>query len=148
MSKPVYHIAIAIVRRQRQYLVTRRSPDSHLGGLWEFPGGKCLPDEPATQAALRELREECAVTATTEHCLPTIQHDYGDRIVNITPVICRWQAGSGQALAADLCQWVSLDELRALPMPTANQRILGALTRDRSGRPPCRPSNNRNDTMP
>ena len=38
-------VTAAVVRRRHEFLVTRRPSGVHLGGFWEFPGGKCEPCE-------------------------------------------------------------------------------------------------------
>lgn len=127
MMKPVFEIAVAIVGRGDRWLVTRRLPDAHLGGLWEFPGGKCEPDESPTEAAIRELLEESGVEADIERALAVQTHDYGDRIVRITPIVCRWESGEPKTLANAECRWVSADELRKLEMPPVNAAIIHTL---------------------
>ena len=96
MSKAVQQIGLALVRRDDCWLVAQRRREAHLGGCWEFPGGKCQPSETPTQAALRELYEECAVRATMERVLNTVRYEYEDRILLLTPVICRWDSGEPQ----------------------------------------------------
>jgi mutator protein MutT len=124
VSKPVFDVALALVHRDGRWLVTKRYPHAHLGGLWEFPGGKCGPDETPMHTALRELREECRVQAVVQHSLDRLTHDYGDRVVNITPVICRWESGEAQPVASQECRWVSREELARLEMPAINADIL------------------------
>lgn len=126
MSKPTYQVALALVRRPGEWLVALRHRAAHLGGLWEFPGGKCLANEAPTQAALRELHEECAVQAEPQCVLDVVTCEYEDRIVHLTPVLCRWLAGQPQALASEMCRWVSDAELEDLEMPAVNAGIIRA----------------------
>jgi len=127
VSKPLVDVALALVYRQGRWLVARRPAQSHLGRFWEFPGGKRAPGEDPPQAAIRELREECGVEAVAERLLDPITHDYGDRVVRLTPVICRWVAGEPRPLGNEACCWVNPQELRDLMMPEINKRIVTAL---------------------
>ena len=127
MQKPVRHGAIALVRRGRNWLVARRHEEAHLGGLWEFPGGKCEAGESPEAAAMRELREECGIEGVARRALDAIEHDYGDRVIHLTPVVCDWVAGEAQALGNAECRWVPLAELCELAMPAANGAIVSAL---------------------
>ncbi|MGE0480552.1 MAG: (deoxy)nucleoside triphosphate pyrophosphohydrolase [Phycisphaerae bacterium] len=126
LGKPTFDVALAIVHRADEWLVARRRTHAHLGGLWEFPGGKCEPNEPPATAAIRELMEECDVEAAPERVLPAVRFDYGDRVVQLTGVVCRWIAGDGRPLGCDECRWVSTAELAALDMPAANAGIVAA----------------------
>ena len=126
MSKPTHAVALALVQRGDEWLVARRPRTAHLGGLWEFPGGKCHTGEAPTQAALRELFEECAVLAEAQRVLATVTCEYDDRIIHLTPVICRWLAGQAQPLASDVCRWVCTSELQHLEMPAVNAGIIRA----------------------
>ncbi len=126
MSRPMHEIALALVYRGHTWLVAKRSAAAHLGGCWEFPGGKRLPHEDPTHAALRELDEECAVRACPRHVLEPVTWEYPDRVVRITPVICGWEAGEPSARGNVACRWVDAAELRRLDMPPANAEIIRA----------------------
>ena len=127
MSAPSINVAVAVVYRNGRLLVAKRHPHVHLGGKWEFPGGKSEPGESAEQTALRELEEECGVKATIDRKLDTLRCDYGDRIVHLTPVICRWQSGRPRPLACVETAWVSVEQLARLDMPVINASIIQAL---------------------
>jgi len=126
VTKPTLHVGLALVHRDGQWLVAQRHHDAHLGGLWEFPGGKLLPEETPKQGALRELQEECGVDARPLRVLATVRCEYDDRIVHLTPVVCEWVAGEAQPLASVACQWVPSAELTALEMPAVNAGIIRA----------------------
>lgn len=121
------HVALALIVHQGRWLVARRRPDAHLGGLWEFPGGKCQPGEPPQNAAVREAREECGIEVEALRVMPTFSHDYGDRIVHLTPVVCQWLSGEPMALDSEECRWATLSEIRRLEMPAVNHDILREL---------------------
>jgi mutator protein MutT len=128
VQTPRIDIGLALVRRGERWLVTQRRPDAHLGGLWEFPGGKRDGAETIETTALRELHEECAVRANAERVLPPVEWDYAERRVRLWPVVCRWVSGEGEARASVACQWVTAAELAQLPMPAANAVIVRALS--------------------
>jgi len=92
-SAPV-HVMVAVVRNHRdETLVALRRPDSHQGGLWEFPGGKREPGEPPLQALHRELREETGLRILASHPLCKVEHRYSDKHVLLdTHLISRWTA--------------------------------------------------------
>ena len=124
MSTPVHRVAVAVVHREGRWLVARRRASVHLGGMWEFPGGKCDGAEHASETALRELREECGVVGVAERVLEMVVCAYEDRVVQITPVICRWLAGEAEPLGSEECRWVTLEELQLLAMPAKNAEII------------------------
>lgn len=127
MSRTLLEVAVALVPRDGRWLVAKRRADAHWGGLWEFPGGKCEPGEDPRATAIRELAEECGVQAEAEDVWAPLTWDYGDRLVRITPVLCRWVAGEGRALASEVCCWVTQDELAHLEMPPVNAEIVRAI---------------------
>jgi 8-oxo-dGTP diphosphatase len=51
-------VVATVVRRGSAVLLCRRPAHKRHGGLWEFPGGKLLPNETLGEAVGRELAEE------------------------------------------------------------------------------------------
>lgn len=124
VSKPVHAVALALVHRSGRWLVARRHEDTHLGGQWEFPGGKVGRGEDVRAAALRELHEECGVDADIETELAPLRCEYDDRVVDLHPFVCRWTAGEARAIASQECRWMTLGEIRRLDMPAINTEII------------------------
>jgi len=54
---PLVCAAIAVIERRGRYLVSRRRAGDHLGGMWEFPGGKRRAAESWRACLVRELDE-------------------------------------------------------------------------------------------
>ena len=55
------HVVAGALVDDSRVLLAQRKPDAHLGGLWEFPGGKVEPGEDAGSALKRELSEEIGI---------------------------------------------------------------------------------------
>jgi len=56
-------VTAGIIERGGKVLIAKRKPGRHMGGKWEFPGGKIEPGETPVQSLVRELEEELAVRA-------------------------------------------------------------------------------------
>ena len=111
-------------------LVTRRAPDAHQGGVWEFPGGKVEEDENLLEALARELREELGVLVETTEELMALEHDYGDKRVRLDVCrVTRW-TGEPRGLEGQPLAWQRPEQIRDWAFPVANRPILERLLAD------------------
>ena len=111
-------------------LVTRRAPDAHQGGLWEFPGGKVEADENLLEALARELSEELGVLVETTEALMALEHDYGDKRVRLDVYrVTRW-SGEPRGLEGQPLAWRRPEQLQDWAFPGANRPILERLLAD------------------
>ena len=77
-------VVAAVIRdAEDNILITRRAQHVHQGGLWEFPGGKREAGETAPQALARELNEELGIQVLEAVPLIKVNHDYGDKQVQL-----------------------------------------------------------------
>ena len=108
-------------------LLARRPPHKHLGGLWEFPGGKLEAGETPAAGLARELAEELAIRVLhCEHYL-SLDHDYGDRRLQLEAWLVRAFAGQAIGNEGQEITWVERRHLDRYPMPAANIPIAAAL---------------------
>ena len=75
---PTIDVAAALVFRDGKLLITQRYPDAHLGGLWEFPGGKVESGETPEQALKRELEEELGAAIEKWAPIERVVHQYAE----------------------------------------------------------------------
>ncbi len=122
-------IALAIPQRDDRFLVARRAEGLHLGGHWEFPGGKIKPGEKPVDAARRELAEETGLIDAELEPLVVVLHDYAEAPLCFHVFVARDPAGDVTMDAQREHAWVSLQELGSLGMPEANRQMLRALRR-------------------
>ena len=122
------HVVAGVLRdAQGNILLAQRPANKHLGGLWEFPGGKCEANESAVDALSRELNEELGIVEICFRPLIQVRHDYGDKKIFLDVyLVTGWQGDpvgkEGQPLA-----WVRLDEMERYDMPAADEPIIKAL---------------------
>src|SRR5262245_54637012 len=84
-------VSAGLVFRDGQLLITRRHADAHLGGLWEFPGGKRESGETFEQCLVRELREELGIEVEVGEVLESVTHAYPEKTVHLKFFRCRWK---------------------------------------------------------
>ena len=128
----VVEVAAGLVFREGKLLITRRFDDVHLGGLWEFPGGKREPDETFELCVVRELREELGIEVTVGERIEMLTHEYQEKTVHLQFFRCRWIEHEPRALGCtDFC-WVRADELDQYEFPAADAQLLELLKSDPS----------------
>ena len=121
-------VTAAIIVRNGTYLVTRRPAGVHLGGLWEFPGGKCNPGESLERCLVREIQEELGCEIAVDREVFTTTHAYPERRVELHFFTCSLFGEPRGALGQEL-RWVSRSELRSLDFPPADAELIALLER-------------------
>jgi len=124
---PFIDVAAGLLFREGKLLLTRRRVGDHLGGFWEFPGGKREPNETFEACLARELREELAIEVAVGELVETIEHVYPEKSVRLKFFRCRLLAGEPRPVGCDGLVWVSRQELAQYDFPPADERLLQRL---------------------
>lgn len=119
MSKQILVVG-AVIERDGKILCARRAPESTLGGMWEFPGGKVEPSESSTEALAREITEElgCRVEVGTK--ITTTSHAYAFGTVHLTTFYCTITNGEPHAREHAELAWVAPRQLTQLEWAPAD----------------------------
>ncbi|HEX4051323.1 MAG TPA: (deoxy)nucleoside triphosphate pyrophosphohydrolase [Steroidobacteraceae bacterium] len=127
---PLVPVSAGILRDATgRVLIAQRPPGKHMGGWWEFPGGKAAESESGTQALARELFEELGVRIGPCHRLLQLRHDYTDRSVVLDVYIVADYAGEPQSLEGQALKWIAPEALGAERLLPADRPIVEALLR-------------------
>jgi len=120
-------VSAALIFRDGKLLITQRHARAHLGGLWEFPGGKREPDETFEQCLVREIREELGVEISVGKLFESVTHAYPEKTVRLKFFVCRLERGEPQRLGCEALKWVGKSELEDYEFPAADARLLQKL---------------------
>ena len=117
-------VVVGIVEQAGKILLSQRSPNAHLPGFWEFPGGKLEPGETQYQALSRELFEEIGITVVSASFIWSDYYRYDDRIISLAA----WWVDrfTGQLLPKEgqPLQWVARERLKDISMPPLNESLV------------------------
>ena len=130
MVKQVPQLEVAVgvlLDREGRALITQRAQDSHMGGYWEFPGGKIVKGETQLKGLVRELQEELAIRVQYVRHLLRFSYLYPDWMVrlHVWQVLC-WE-GEPLGMLRQPLRWTAVGELLSAGLLPADEAIVTAL---------------------
>lgn len=124
---PIIEVAAGLVFRGGRLLITQRRSHDHLGGLWEFPGGKREFGESYEDCVVRELQEELGIKVRPGRVFEEITHAYPEKTVHLKFLLCRWIENEPVALGCAAFAWVTAEDLSRYAFPAADAQLLERL---------------------
>ena len=124
-----FRVVAALIRKDKQILLTQRWPGKHLGSTWEFPGGKVEFEETDQEALQRELREELGIEVKIGTCCFETCHGYGNREVHLLIYRCQLISGTPTAIDVKAIEWVDEKSLLERSFPPADLPFVQELVR-------------------
>jgi 8-oxo-dGTP diphosphatase len=117
-------------------LIAQRPAGGHVGGFWEFPGGKIQAGESPLAALRRELQEELGIRVASATPLTTYQVAYPDRTIELHVFRVQSYAGEPRGLEGQPLRWIAVGELGAADLLPADRPVVEALEADLPGANP------------
>jgi len=124
-----------ILDGQGRVLVSQRAEGVHMGGFWEFPGGKRRTLEGRQEALERELKEELGIQVLETQPLMVLGHDYPDCCVCLDVFLVQVYEGRPVSLESQPIAWIFPRDLKNIRFLPADKPIIEALiSRDECSR--------------
>ncbi len=116
-------VTAAVIEEKGKVLIARRRPGRHMGGKWEFPGGKIEPNETPEESLARELAEELAIQVRVGEFLCSASYE-GDG-VSLELLVYRVQRVRGEPALIEHQdrRWVTPEELTALDLADSDRKV-------------------------
>jgi 8-oxo-dGTP diphosphatase len=130
--KHTIQVAAGLIKKDHRYLITKRPADVHLGGFWEFPGGKQEPGESLEECLQRELKEELGIDIIPGAPFHIIRHEYPEKLVELHFFCCTIHNGAPRTLGCEEWRWVTATDLLNFEFPPADRPIIDMLQHEQS----------------
>jgi len=124
------HVAVGVIYNsdKDKVLITKRTDKQHLGGFWEFPGGKVESNENVLSALSRELFEELGIVVKSAEQLSIISHDYPNKKVLLDVWNIHEWSGEPVSRENQEITWSKIDNLHNYKFPEANRYIIQTIS--------------------
>lgn len=109
------------------FLACLRPQGKHLGGQWEFPGGKVEAGESHEAALIRELREELGVEVAVGTALEPVRWTYDRAEIHLRPYHCVIVGGNLHPHEHQRVCWCAPGDFSNLDWAAADLPILDQL---------------------
>ena len=120
-------VTAGIMENNGRVLIARRRPGKHMGGKWEFPGGKIEPGETPEQCLARELQEELSLRARIGELLCTATYE-GDG-VSLELLVYRVDGFEGAPSLREHTEirWVLPREIASFELADSDRKVVESL---------------------
>jgi A/G-specific adenine glycosylase len=123
---PEFKVSVAVICRRDLFYIQKRPSRGHLGGLWEFPGGKAIAGESPEQTLRREILEEIGIQIDIITKMAVINHAYSHFKVELSFFKCRIRKNN-RIKTNKPFKWISVKQIDDLPFPGANHKFFPTL---------------------
>ncbi len=97
---------------------------------WEFPGGKLMGSETASDAIVREMEEELGILVSPIRELDDVYWEYPNKKIALVAVICEIRSGELSLREHVDVKWLGLNEMKKMNVLEADRLIIQLLEGD------------------
>ncbi len=121
------NVAAAIIIKDEKYFIAKRNKNKHLGGFYEFPGGKQDVNETLQETVIREIKEELDVYVCVGEKLG--EEHYKDEKINVHLhyYFCTILNGNIVLKEHEDSAWVTKEELKNYNFAEGDKDIISLL---------------------
>ena len=121
------NVSAAVIVKDNKYFIAKRNKDKHLGGYFEFPGGKQDDNETLEQTVIREIKEELNVDITVDRKLG--EEHYSDEKINVHLhyFFCTIIKGDIVLKEHEEAAWISKEEFNKYKFAEGDKDIISLL---------------------
>ena len=121
---PHFKVAVGVVWKDNQILITKRKLGGLLGGLWEFPGGKLHDTESPEECVIREIQEETGMKVELKSFISNIKHQYSHFSISLDSFHCIYKNGVPKSYKSTNLKWIYPKEIEKFAFPKANHKFI------------------------
>ena len=129
--KQVIRVTAGIIVKEGRVLLAKRAKFGHLGGLWEFPGGKIEAGESAVDCLKRELAEELHIEIDPRTVTPfdVSFYEYGTKRIFLIGMTVTEFTGEVEPVEHAELRWMDISAIETLALAPADVAFARRLER-------------------
>ena len=126
-KNPHYQVTAGIIKDENRLLISQRMDNDHLGGLWEFPGGKLEQGESLEECLIREVLEELNIQISIQKYLFEVEHHYKNKTITLHIFLCCHQNGTPECREVQNWKWIDFSDISDYQFPDADEEVIRRL---------------------
>lgn len=119
------HKVAGLILWNGKIFIQQRKADDVWGGLWEFPGGQVMENDPADQVIARIL-EDSGLSVALVKPITRVIHQYTHHKIFLHCFLCKLEGADPTPVLASACnyRWINANELEQFAFPAGPRKLL------------------------
>lgn len=123
-------VAGILMNEKEEILIAKRKEEKHLGGYWEFPGGKIENGETPEESLIRELKEEMNITIKVKDYFGENIYKYERGTIKLIAYFCEIVEGNITLTDHSEYKWIKKEDLNQYKLALADIYFVKLLCED------------------